>query len=512
MQAPQGRRHAVDWDVVGFGPGSRHLGLGDQDGVRDPVGDLGEGDSLLAFEERARPDDRPVAGHTLAFVARVARAGVDGGHPGEERPVVRAVPGFVELELLEKALLRDVREEGHAPTQQGIAPGVGDGGGREMVVRAVEVVEGEAHLLEVVDALGAAGRLARRVHGGQEQGDHEDQGGSEGSTGDPGDRHPLAPESAPAAIDIDDAQDAEDDRRDTREDRAQQRHQAEDQAGDRLAAGPGLDRLEERGRIIGVDVRLGDDQLAPAVGAAGTPTRVLIPGPELLPAFARDEDGHDGPLRGGSHARTGSTATILFGGPPRLKDPPARRGGPVLRAQEPSLVLRNSRARSSAAGTFSGFLPPAWARSGRPPPPPPTTGATSLSHWPACSPSAIRSGVRPAARWTLPSATVASSTASLAPALRRRTSMSCRRSSGVAASTARVTTLAWPTVVAAASRSSGVTFAPGSVFRCAACFFSALTSSRSAATRSPTRAGGTRRAEATAPSRSSSWRTRSSAA
>ena len=50
---------------------------------------------------------------------------------------------------------------------------------------------------------------------------------------------------------------------------------------------------------------------------------------------------------------------------------------------------------SSAAGIFSGDLPPAWARSGRPPPPPPTTGATSLSQLPACRPRSIRSGDKP---------------------------------------------------------------------------------------------------------------------
>ena len=42
------------------------------------------------------------------------------------------------------------------------------------------VVQGQADLLQVVDALGAAGGLARRLHGGQEQADQD---------GDDGDHH-----------------------------------------------------------------------------------------------------------------------------------------------------------------------------------------------------------------------------------------------------------------------------------------------------------------------------------
>ena len=42
---------------------------------------------------------------------------------------------------------------------------------RERVVGVVVVVQGEADLLQVVDALRPAGGLARRLDGGQEQGD-----------------------------------------------------------------------------------------------------------------------------------------------------------------------------------------------------------------------------------------------------------------------------------------------------------------------------------------------------
>ena len=48
---------------------------------------------------------------------------------------------------------------------------------REGVVDVVVVVQGEADLLQVVDALRPPGRLARRLDGGQEQGDqHGDDG------------------------------------------------------------------------------------------------------------------------------------------------------------------------------------------------------------------------------------------------------------------------------------------------------------------------------------------------
>ena len=46
---------------------------------------------------------------------------------------------------------------------------------RQHADRRHVVVQGQADLLEVVDALDAPGRLARRLHGGQEQGDqHRD--------------------------------------------------------------------------------------------------------------------------------------------------------------------------------------------------------------------------------------------------------------------------------------------------------------------------------------------------
>src|SRR5262249_60253355 len=60
-----------------------------------------------------------------------------------------------------------------APRTVGVsrAPdGVLGGGHRELVICRVVVVQGQADLLEVVDALGAASGLARRLYGGGEQG------------------------------------------------------------------------------------------------------------------------------------------------------------------------------------------------------------------------------------------------------------------------------------------------------------------------------------------------------
>src|SRR5262249_12430944 len=46
-----------------------------------------------------------------------------------------------------------------------------DAGGGEEPLGALEVVQAQADLLHVVRALGSAGRLPRRLHGGEQQGD-----------------------------------------------------------------------------------------------------------------------------------------------------------------------------------------------------------------------------------------------------------------------------------------------------------------------------------------------------
>ena len=86
----------------------------------------------------------------------------------ETAPVQRLVVGIVDVVLLEigehERQPGDPRQGGH-PVRP-IAR-------REDQVDVVEVVQGDAELLQVVDALRAAGRLARRLHGRQQQGDQD---------------------------------------------------------------------------------------------------------------------------------------------------------------------------------------------------------------------------------------------------------------------------------------------------------------------------------------------------
>ena len=56
-------------------------------------------------------------------------------------------------------------------------------------MRRLEIVDRQADLLEVVDALGAAGRLAGRLDGGQEQADQD---------GDDGDHHQQLDQGEPS--------------------------------------------------------------------------------------------------------------------------------------------------------------------------------------------------------------------------------------------------------------------------------------------------------------------------
>ena len=56
----------------------------------------------------------------------------------------------------------------------------------EDVVDRVVVVQGQADLLEVVDALGPPGGLAGRLHGGQEQGDQDGDDGDDDQQFDQG--------------------------------------------------------------------------------------------------------------------------------------------------------------------------------------------------------------------------------------------------------------------------------------------------------------------------------------
>src|SRR5262249_34416472 len=66
------------------------------------------------------------------------------------------------------------------PRAAGQRPAVGTPGGRKEAPRVVEVVQGQAQLLEVVGTLHTAGRLAHLLDGGEQEADED---------GDDGDHH-----------------------------------------------------------------------------------------------------------------------------------------------------------------------------------------------------------------------------------------------------------------------------------------------------------------------------------
>ena len=66
--------------------------------------------------------------------------GEPGGHPGQERAVVAAIPGLVELEFVVEILLAEEREQGDSPAQERLAFGVADRLGRKVCVGVVVVV------------------------------------------------------------------------------------------------------------------------------------------------------------------------------------------------------------------------------------------------------------------------------------------------------------------------------------------------------------------------------------
>src|SRR5262249_30146639 len=155
----------------------------------------------------------------------------------------------------------------------------------------------QADLLQVVHALRAPGGLPRRLDRGDEQRgeDAEDRGEEQQPPGDPRHDHQLDP------------------------------------------AGHALTRA-----------RLGDDQLPPALPAPGPTARLLVPGLELLSTFACDNNWHGRPSP--PRRERPATPVVASGG---RSYPPVRRGAtsPRARPQAPSFARRNSRARSSAAGT-----------------------------------------------------------------------------------------------------------------------------------------------------------------
>jgi hypothetical protein len=278
-----------------------------------------------------RPDEHLVDRQSLLVGRRLRGVGVDLGHQGQERLVVRAVPRLVQVERPVQRVLLQVGEQRHPPAQERLAVGAAARRGREGICRVVVDVHREGDLLEVVSRLDL---LARVAHGEIGQYAAARPAGREHQTQDrAGDRHPPAPQPPPAGADVPQRQDAKDDRGDSRQGAEYQRAEPQDQAGCRLAARPDgrrgvlvgdpdaraaarggargpFERLGRLGRLVtlhGVGrprrrggrgrLRRGHAERLVAGGAAGGPARLVFLGLEL-PAAGRAREADHG-LSGG---------------------------------------------------------------------------------------------------------------------------------------------------------------------------------------------------------------------
>ena len=104
--------------------------------------------------------------------------------------VERVEPRHVEANLAEQVVLLDVRQQPHRPRVA--RAGVADSAEvhRELAVGALEVVQPEAELLQVVLALHPGRRLPHLLHGGEQQADQD---------GDDGDHHQQFDQGEPGA-------------------------------------------------------------------------------------------------------------------------------------------------------------------------------------------------------------------------------------------------------------------------------------------------------------------------
>ena len=89
------------------------------------------------------------------------------GHLRDQLLIVRAVPRFVEPELLEEFLFAQIGKQQHAPAQQRLAVLIERGPGRKPLVGIVILVHAQSDLLHVVDRRRAPRvlplRLGRRL-------------------------------------------------------------------------------------------------------------------------------------------------------------------------------------------------------------------------------------------------------------------------------------------------------------------------------------------------------------
>src|SRR5262249_11115906 len=105
-------------NVTGFCPGHRFSGLDNQNGSR--VLNLRSCDTLLTLEKCARASEYLEEGG-MGLRAKSLGGSEDLGHEGKKLAVVRAVPVFVAAEPLVQLFLAEIRQQGHAPAQEGPA-------------------------------------------------------------------------------------------------------------------------------------------------------------------------------------------------------------------------------------------------------------------------------------------------------------------------------------------------------------------------------------------------------
>jgi hypothetical protein len=106
--------------------------------------------------------------------------------PGDPERVVEGVDEVAGFEVGENLHRPGGPEAGHVrPTR-----GIGDRPQGERAERLAVVVEGEPVLLEVVDALGTPGGLARRLDGGQQESDQDGDDGDDDEEFDEGETAP----------------------------------------------------------------------------------------------------------------------------------------------------------------------------------------------------------------------------------------------------------------------------------------------------------------------------------
>jgi len=125
-----------------------------------------------AGKERSRSNDRYVVRKPLLGVLAVARTEENRWPKGVESTIVRAVPGLIQLYLVEEALLLNERKDGDPPTQERLAVGIGDRCRRKEPVGRFVIAQGEFEACQIADALGSTGLLPGPTHGPDEPGEN----------------------------------------------------------------------------------------------------------------------------------------------------------------------------------------------------------------------------------------------------------------------------------------------------------------------------------------------------